>query len=137
MDIFFNDPNDVPLPPDQIEIRELSAKPNPDGSRMLVNFEITPFQERPNIELSLNNQAGKEVASVSVVEAIENRMEFTLHVREPQPYGPGTLSMQVFYTDLSTLDQPDGPPIKETLAKNKKVVASTKINIKFGKESSE
>jgi hypothetical protein len=123
MDIFFNDPNDVPLTPDQIKVRELEAAPNEDGSRVLVRFEITPFQQRPNIEISVLNTAGREVASLSVVEAIENRMDFTLHMRQPQPPGSYTLSMQVFYTDLSTLDQAEGPPIKETLAKSKKVVA--------------
>jgi hypothetical protein len=131
MDIFFNDPNDVPLPPDQIEIRELSAKPNQEGSRVLVKFEISPFQQRPNIEISVSNQAEKEVASLRVVEAIENRMDFTLHMRETQPRGSYTLSMQVFYTDLSTLDEPEGPPIKETLAKSQKVVATAQISFEI------
>ena len=131
MDIFFNDPNDVPLPPDQIEIRELSAEPNQDGSRILLKFEISPFQERPNMEISVCNQAGKEAASFSIVEAIENKMEFTLHMREPDSRGSYTLSMQVFYTDLSTLDEPEGPPIKETLAKSKKVVASEQISFEI------
>jgi hypothetical protein len=132
MDIFFNDSTDVPLPPDQIEIRELSAEPNQDGSRVLVKFEISPFQERPNIETSLRNQDGKEVASFSVVEAIENRMDFTLHIREPDPRERYTLSMQVFYTDLSTLDEAEGPPIKETLARSKKVVARKQISFEIG-----
>lgn len=127
MDIFFNDPNDVPLPPDQVEIRQLSAEPNPEGDRVLVRFEITPFQERPNIEIDVHNAGGRNVASVSVVEAIENRMEFTLHIRQHEPEGSYTLCMQVFYADLSTLDEPEGPPIKETLASSKKVVAAKEI----------
>jgi hypothetical protein len=131
MDIFFNDPSDVPLPPDQIEVRELTGQPNQDGSRVLVRFEITPFQDRPNIEITLTNQAGEKVAGFSVVEAIENKMDFTLHVREPQPKGNYTLSMQVIYTDLSTLDEAEGPPLQETLAKSKRVVATAQTIIKI------
>ena len=131
MDIFFNDPSDVPLPPDQIEVRELTGQPNDDGSRVLVKFEITPFQERPNIEIALTNETGDQVAGLSVVEAIENKMDFTLHMREKQPKGSYTISMQVVYTDLSTLDEAEGPPIQETLAKSKKVVATAETTIEI------
>jgi hypothetical protein len=131
MDIFFNDPTDVPLPPDQVEIRKLTAVPNEEGSRVLLNFELTPFQERPNIEISVRNQTGKETASLSVVEAIEHKMDFTLHMKEPDPRGSYTLSMEVFYTDLSPFDQPEGPPFKEELDKNKKVVARTEIQFEI------
>lgn len=131
MDIFFNDPSDIPMPPDEIEIRELAAVPNQDGSRVSVTIEISPFQERPNIEITVTNQKGKLAASFSVVEAIENRMEFTLHLREKEPHGKYTISMEVFYTDLSSLDEPEGPPIKETLAQSKKVVASAEATFMF------
>jgi hypothetical protein len=131
MDIFFNDPNDVPLPPDQIEVRELTGVPNQEGSRVLVHFEITPFQERPNIEVKLTDQTGKQVAAFSVVEAIENKMDFTLHLREPDTKGKYTLSLEVIYTDLSTLDEADGPPIQETIAKSKKVVAATETGFEI------
>ena len=131
MDIFFNDPNDIPLPPDQIEIRELSGTPNHEGNRVLVKFEITPFQERPNLEAALLNQGGKQVATFSVVEAIDNKMDFTLHLREAETKGKYTLLLDVIYTDLTTLDQPDGPPIQEELAKSKRVVASAKTSFEI------
>ncbi|MEN8240372.1 MAG: hypothetical protein ABFS17_00490 [Chloroflexota bacterium] len=126
MDIFFNDPNDVPLPPDQIEVRELTGTPNQEGNRVLVNFEITPFQDRPNIEVALLNEAGKQAAAFSVVEAIENKMDFTLHLRDAETKGKYTLLIEVIYTDLSTLDEAEGPPIQETIANTKRVVASAK-----------
>jgi hypothetical protein len=131
MDIFFNDPTDVPVPPDQVEIRKLTAEPNEAGSRVLLKFEITPFQERPNIEISMRNQDGKETASLSVVEAIENKMDFTLHIKERDPRGHYSLSMEVFYTDLSPFDQPEGLPFKEELEKSKKVVANAEIHFEI------
>jgi hypothetical protein len=131
MDIFFNDPTDVPLPPDQMEVRELTGQPNEDGSRILVRFEITPFQERPNIEILLTNPEGDQIAGFSVVEAIENKMDFTLHLRGPQTSGKATLTMQIIYTDLSTLDEAEGPPIQETLTESKRVVASAQTSVVF------
>lgn len=131
MDIFFDNPNDVPLPPDQIEIRELSGTPNEEGSRVVVRFEITPFQERPNIEASLLNSESRQVAAFSVVEAIENKMDFTLHLRGTETSGKYTLLLEVIYTDLSTLDDAEGPPIQETINKTKRVVASKKTTFEI------
>ena len=131
MDIFFNDPNDVPLAPDQIEVRELSGTPNQEGNRVVVKFEITPFQERPNIEAALINEGGKQVAAFSVVEAIENKMDFTLHLREAETKGNYSLLLDVIYTDLATLDEEEGPPIQETIASTKRVVASANTSFEI------
>lgn len=119
MDIFFADPNDVPLPPDEVKIRRLEARPYPDGQRIAVRFEITPFQQRPNIELSLLNNAGKKVAELSVVEVIENRMDFTMHLREENPTGQYKVAMRVFYTDIESFEptEDDSPTVEEVLSK--------------------
>ena len=42
MDIFFQDPTDIPLPPEEVRIRELTAEPWPDGRRVRVYVELTP-----------------------------------------------------------------------------------------------
>lgn len=119
MDIFFADPNDVPLPPDEVKIRRLEARPYPDGQRIAVRFEITPFQQRPNIELSLLNKAGEKVAELSVVEVIENRMDFTMHLREENPTGQYKVAMRVFYTDIESFEptEDDSPTVEEVLSK--------------------
>ena len=43
MDIFFADPDDIPLPPEEVKIRQLEARPYPEGQRVAVRFEITPM----------------------------------------------------------------------------------------------
>jgi len=104
MDIFFTDPNDVPVPPEEVEIRELEAKQFPESSRIAVRFHITPFQKRPNIEIEINNEKGKKVSDLSVVEAIENKMTFIMHLRESDPGGIYTVAMRVFYSDLDSFE---------------------------------
>jgi hypothetical protein len=104
MDIFFSDPDDVPVPPEEVRIRELEAKPWPDGQRVAIQFHITPFQQRPNIEVKIYNSKGDEVAELSVVEALETKMEFTMHLREPNPEGVYKAHMRVFYSDLDRFE---------------------------------
>lgn len=126
MDIFFDNPNDPPVPPDEVAIRSLTVQPYEDRRRVVVDFEITPFQEKPNLEIDVHNQEGNLVATFSVVEAIEHKMSFTLHLREEAPGGGYTLSMVVFYTDLASLDEEEGT-IGDILIENKRIAASSQI----------
>lgn len=124
MDIFFDNPDDPPVPPEEMAIRSLTVQPYEDGRRVAVDFEITPFKQRPNLEIDVHNQNGALTATFSVVEAIEHKMSFTLHLREETPGGEYSLSMIVFYTDLSPLEEDEGT-ISEILIENKHIVAST------------
>ncbi|HAY85100.1 MAG TPA: hypothetical protein DCY42_09315 [Chloroflexi bacterium] len=124
MDIFFTNPNDVPVPPEKMGIRELKATPYADGKRVAIEFEITPFQQKPNIEIGILNRDHEEVSSLSVVEAIENTMSFTLHLREPRPHGEYQVKMQLFYTDLKSLDDEEDKLIKDLLLENKRHVVT-------------
>ena len=121
MDIFFDNPNDLPVAPEDVRIRKLNASPYEDGRRVTVDFEITPFKVKPNMEMAVFNQAEQFVATFSVLEAIENKMSFTLHLREKSPGGKYTLKMIVFYTDLSALEDQE-TPIKDIILKNKQIM---------------
>jgi len=103
MDFFFPDQNpDLQrLPPEQVRIESLSAEPYPDGERIRVNLDITPFLERPRIEVLLTDADGEEVASASFIEPMSWKLEFTLHMRGAQKNGDFKLNALLFY--------PDGP----------------------------
>jgi len=131
MDIFFSDPNDIPLPPEKMEIRELKATPYDDAKRILVELEITPFQQRPNLEILIFNQNNRLVSSLSVVEAIEKQMTFTLHLRESDPVGHYNVQIVVFYTEIDQLDAEDGPPIKDMVLENKQIVATSEVTFQI------
>ncbi len=100
MDIDFFDHDDAPVPPDEVRIRELIARPHPDGLRIRVYLELTPFQERPNAEVIIRDSQGETVASVSVIETIDPKMEFTMHLRESQPVGEYTVDAIVYYSQI-------------------------------------
>ncbi|HLE14970.1 MAG TPA: hypothetical protein VI776_09490 [Anaerolineales bacterium] len=97
MDIFFQDPSDIPLPPEEVRIRQLLAAPWPDNRRVRVVLEITPFQKRPNGEVRILDSLGEEVAALSIVEALDPNMEFTLHLRAPETAGRYTATAVIYY----------------------------------------
>ncbi len=80
---FVPDPNDPPRPPDEVQVRAVRVEPLPDGRRIRVYVDLTPFQKRPHVEIEVYNQAGQVVAWLSVVEPITPQLEFTLHLRDP------------------------------------------------------
>lgn len=93
------------LPPQEVRIVELRAEPWPDQpQRVRVHLEVTPFRERPNMQVTLQDMAGLEVASVHIIESIETRMTFTLHKKDGPIGGQYTLSARVFYPDLGDVD---------------------------------
>jgi hypothetical protein len=100
MEFFFPEDNLNRMTPEETRITELAAEPYPDGYRLRVNISMTPFQTRPHIEVTVKDAAAQEVASVSVVEPMSWKLEFTMHLRG-ELNNPYTLEARLFY--------PDGP----------------------------
>lgn len=123
MDIFFQDPSEIPLPPEEVRIRELRAEPWPDGRRVRIYLEVDPFQKRPSAEVSISDATGVEVAQVSVIETMNRKMEFTMHLSQPRPNGPYTVHVLLYYAVLEP-EMPEQEPkpiersVVDTAAKN-------------------
>lgn len=100
MDFFFPEDNLTRAVPEETHIQTISAQAWPDGRRLRINIDATPFQKRPHIEVTLTNAAGEEVASTSFVEPLSWKIEFTMHIRG-QIQNPYTLTARLHY--------PDGP----------------------------
>ena len=103
MDIFFTDPTDIPLPPAEVRIRHLRAEPWPDKRRVRVYLEVTPFQKGPNSEIEIRDADGNEVASLTIIETINPKMEMTIHLRGDAPAGIYTASATVYYYEAEEL----------------------------------
>ena len=105
MDIFFHDPNEIPLPPEEVRLRELRATPWQDGLRVKIYLEVDPFQKRPNAQVTITNTAGMEVARVSILETMTRKMEFNMHLRDPKPGGEYTVETIIYYQKLPTQEE--------------------------------
>ncbi len=100
MDIFFNDPNVVRLPPEDVHLREVRITPQVDTGRVKIHLELTPFQKRPNISVSITSASGKEAARATILETMLTRLELTIHLREPDPGSEYTVETTVFYQKI-------------------------------------
>jgi hypothetical protein len=100
MDIFFHDPNEIRLPPEEVRLCEVRATPEPNGRRVKIYLELTPFMKRPNIEVTISTAAGKTVAHTSILETMQRKLEFTMHLREPEPNSEYIIECLVYYQKL-------------------------------------
>ncbi len=98
------EPGNLPLPPGEMRIKEVRVEPVLDDGpvRLRVYLETTAFQQRPYLEATLFNKQGQEVASVSIIEPMQRKNVFTMHVRGAQQRGAFSLQSRLFYPD-----QPD------------------------------
>lgn len=75
-------------------------EPYPDGSRVRMELTITPFLERPNLEIFARKVDGPIVAEVSVIETMTPTLEFTLHIRGVDSLpGEYILRAELYYED--------------------------------------
>jgi hypothetical protein len=108
MDMFFADPNEIPLPPNEVRIRELRADVYPDGRRVRVYLETDPFQRRPNADLYILDAQGNELSSTSVIESMLRKMEMTMHLRRAVT-GELTLEAVLFYARIEEPEDSGAP----------------------------
>jgi hypothetical protein len=96
--ILQNNPN--LLPREEVRIEHVTATPYPDGRRVHVEVAITPFRERPNLEMLIVTRAGQTAASTSAVAVMNTKVGFNLHLRgASDPDGEYTVRVLLYYED--------------------------------------
>jgi hypothetical protein len=117
MDIFFADPSEVPLPPNEVRIRELRAEPWPDGRRVHIYLEVDPFQLRPNADLVIKNDQGDEVSQINIIESMDRKIEATMHLRVTSPSTQYKVFATLYYANIdeSTSADSDYEPIERQI----------------------
>jgi hypothetical protein len=97
----FTDDDDFPAPRprDEMRFENITVAPYPDGRRVKLKFTFPPFLERPNVDAVVTNLQDQPVAGMSLIEAMDQDFEFTLHLRGPQPQGEHTLRLILFYAE--------------------------------------
>ncbi len=93
------------LPPDKVRFTELRVEPWPDGRRLRVHVTLTPFQQKPNLEATIKDEAGHEVSYASIIETAEFRFVFTMHIRSQAVGGTYILTASLNYQDLGIIDE--------------------------------
>jgi hypothetical protein len=109
MEFFLTNPDVQRLPPPETRVLNMRAEPYPDGKRVRVVIELTPFQENPYLNITLSNPVGEIVAEASIVEPATWILELNLHIRKPCAIAGGSykLSIILSYPSLGEIDHRD------------------------------
>ena len=92
------------MPAGGISIIKLRAIPLPDMKWVTVELELSPFDQYPNLDISILSPEGEVIADMFVVEARDQVMALTLHLRQPEPATLYTIRLTVLRGE-ETLDQ--------------------------------
>ena len=97
----YDESEEVPAPQARQDVRftAVSVKPYPDGRRVKLSFALTPFEDRPSVDMAVTNAEGQEVASLSLIEAMDTQFDFTVHLRGPEPRGAHVMALLMFYLE--------------------------------------
>lgn len=88
------------LPPEEVRITQLSVKPWPEGNKVRVHIDLTPFQSRPNLDLTIFDLQGEEVANAIILESMLPRVVITMHLRGATEGNEYKLLASLYYDDL-------------------------------------
>jgi hypothetical protein len=98
MDIkFFDDPLEQPRPREDVRIRQIGLYLYPDTRRLAFGLELTPFVERPSIEVQIVNGEGAPAGSLHVIETLTPHFSLTMHLRDAATINPYRLTAILYY----------------------------------------
>lgn len=95
---FFDDPLETPKPREDVRLKQLGLFVYPDGRRIAVGFDITPFLERPSIEVRVVNANGEVAGSLNVIQTLESNFNLTMHLRDKEPTEIYEITAVLYYT---------------------------------------
>ena len=93
-----------PLPPSEVRFLETRVEPWADGQRVRVHVTLTPFQQRPNLEARILDQEGRLLSQADIIETMNARLVFTMHLRAAEPQGPFRLEISLTYENSGQID---------------------------------
>jgi hypothetical protein len=94
---FYDDPSQSHRAPKDVRITEMTVSPYPDGRRVALKLALTPFRQRPSVDLTVANARGEQAASLTVIETIDPNLSLTVHLRDKEPAGPYEARAELYY----------------------------------------
>ena len=73
-----------------------------DGRRVAVGFDMTPFMERPSIQVTFISERGEEAGSLHVIETLQTNFSLTVHLRDKEPTDTYEVTAVVYYATPET-----------------------------------
>lgn len=96
---FFDDPERRGNARDDVRLNKLGIYVHEDGRRIAIGFNLTPFAERPSIEVTATNSNGQPAGSLTIIEALSPNFNLTMHLREESVDNKYEIEAVVYYKD--------------------------------------
>lgn len=97
---FFDDPGDAPRVREDVRFNNLGVYVHPGNRRIAIGFDITPFIERPSVEVELTNARGERAGAVSVIQTPEANFHLNTFLRDKEPTETYELLAVLYYAAL-------------------------------------
>ena len=68
----------------------------------MFGLELTPFRERPSVEVTLTNAEGRPAGSLHVIDTLTPNFSLTIHLRDDEITEPYQLTATVYYATPET-----------------------------------
>ena len=92
-------------PPTEVKLMDAQVQILPDGARLSITITITPFQEKPSLELTLRDANGREISHTYIIETPDEQLKITMHLRGYVINEPIPLDIQAYYPELGVVDE--------------------------------
>lgn len=103
MDInFFDDPLEGPKSREAVRIKSIGIYIHEERRMLSFGIELTPFLERPSIEMKMINATGEDAGSLSVIETLTPNFSLIVHFRDQEMTNPYRLLAVVYYATPDT-----------------------------------
>lgn len=101
MDIqFFDNRDEAPKNREDVRIMRARIEVAPEGRRVAVDLELTPFIERPTIELRLINERGEPAGLSNIIETLDRILRVVMHMRDKEPAENYQLQARIYYAHI-------------------------------------
>ena len=106
---FFDDPLRQPKARDEVRIKQIGLFIHDDLRRVSFGLELTPFLERPSIQVTIRNGQGDPAGALTVIETMTPNFSLIVHLRDENIIDPYELTAEIYYatpeTDRLDVDQ--------------------------------
>lgn len=75
------------------------------GSKVKVILDLHEGNDRPNLSIALVDLNGELLARSFIISCVDQHVDFTLHIRHPDPVFPLTLHCESFFEADQPIDQ--------------------------------
>jgi len=99
---FYDDLDNQPKSREDVRIKRIGLFVQEDRRRVTFGVELTPFLERPCIEVQITNRVGQQAGSLNVIETMDRSFSLNIFLRDDAVTDPYELVAEIYYATPDT-----------------------------------